>query len=50
MLAIFSGAWQGELLRLKWSDVDWINNQIHIQKLIMMRHGMMLKRKHQTVK
>jgi len=31
-LAIFSGARQGELLGLKWSDVDWINNQIHIQR------------------
>ncbi len=32
MLAIMSGARQGELLGLKWSDVDWINNQIHIQR------------------
>jgi integrase len=31
-LAIFSGARQGELLGLKWSDVDWENNQIHIQR------------------
>lgn len=31
-LAIFSGARQGELLGLKWTDVDWINNQIHIQR------------------
>ena len=31
-LAIFSGARQGELLGLKWSDVDWINSQIHIQR------------------
>ena len=31
-LAIFSGARQGELFGLKWSDVDWINNQIHIQR------------------
>jgi integrase len=31
-LAIFSGARQGELLGLKWSDVDWDNNQIHIQR------------------
>jgi integrase len=30
MLAIFSGARQGELFGLKWTDVDWINNQIHI--------------------
>jgi integrase len=32
MLAIFSGARQGELLGLKWSDVDWTNNQIHVQR------------------
>jgi integrase len=32
MLAIFSGARQGELLGLKWSDIDWQNNQIHIQR------------------
>jgi integrase len=31
-LAIFSGARQGELLGLRWSDVDWINNQVHIQR------------------
>jgi integrase len=31
-LAIFSGARQGELIGLRWSDVDWINSQIHIQK------------------
>jgi integrase len=32
MLAIMSGARQGELFGLKWSDVDWANNQIHIQR------------------
>ena len=32
MLAIMSGARQGELLGLKWSDIDWKNNQIHIQR------------------
>jgi integrase len=31
MLAI-SGARQGELLGLKWTDVDWFNNQIHIKR------------------
>jgi integrase len=31
-LAIFSGVRQGELLGLKWSDVDWENSQIHIQR------------------
>jgi integrase len=32
LLAIFSGARQGELLGLKWADVDWQNSQIHIQR------------------
>jgi integrase len=31
-LAVFSGARQGELLGLKWSDVKWEDNQIHIQR------------------
>ena len=32
MLAVLSGARQGELIGLKWTDVDWINNQINIQR------------------
>ena len=32
MAAIFSGARQGELLGLKWNDVDWEKSQIHIQR------------------
>jgi len=31
-LAIMSGARQGELIGLKWSDIDWKNNQIHIKR------------------
>ncbi len=31
-LAIFTGARQGELLGLKWSDVDWENRQVCIQR------------------
>ena len=31
-LAIMSGARQGELFGLKWSDIDWENSQIHIQR------------------
>jgi integrase len=31
-LAIFTGARQGELLGLKWSDVDWKNRQIRIRR------------------
>ncbi|MEE4355027.1 MAG: tyrosine-type recombinase/integrase [Desulfococcaceae bacterium] len=32
MLAIMSGARQGELIGLKWTDVDWFNKQLHIQR------------------
>ena len=32
MVAIFSGARQGELLGLKWSDIDWDKKQIHIKR------------------
>jgi integrase len=32
LLAIMTGARQGELLGLKWSDIDWENKQIHIQR------------------
>ena len=32
MLAIFSGARQGEIFGLKWTDCDWFNSQIHIQR------------------
>ncbi|UCD87876.1 MAG: site-specific integrase [Desulfobacterales bacterium] len=31
-VAIFSGARQGELLGLKWGDIDWHNKQIHVQR------------------
>ena len=31
-LAIFSGGRQGELLGLKWSDIDWDTSQINIQR------------------
>lgn len=32
MLALFSGARQGEILGSKWSDIDWDQRQIHIQR------------------
>jgi integrase len=31
-LAIFTGARQGELLGLKWEDLDWANSQIHFKR------------------
>lgn len=32
MLAVFSGARQGELLGLRWGDVDWENCQLTVQR------------------
>jgi len=32
MLTLFGGFRQAEVLGLKWSDVDWENNQIHVQR------------------
>lgn len=32
MLAVMSGARQGELLGFKWTDLDWFNQQIHVQR------------------
>ena len=32
MLDVFGGLRQGELLGLKWSDMDWENNQVHVQR------------------
>jgi integrase len=37
MLAIMSGARQGEILGLKWSDIDWNNRQVHIQRTFNMQ-------------
>jgi integrase len=37
MLAILSGARQGEILGLKWSDIDWDNRQVHIQRTFNMQ-------------
>jgi len=32
MMAIFTGARQGELLGLQWGDTDWENKQVYIQR------------------
>ena len=45
-LAIFSGARQGELFGLKWTDIDWINSQIHIQRTY--NHGAWYRPKSKT--
>jgi len=31
-MAIFSGMRRGELLGLKWEDVDWVNSKIHVRR------------------
>ena len=31
-LAVMSGMRQGEVLGLKWQDIDWISNQVHVQR------------------
>lgn len=32
MMAVMSGMRQGELLGLKWGDIDWINSQIRVRR------------------
>jgi integrase len=46
MLAIMSGARQGEIFGLKWSDVDWKSSQIHIQRTY--NHGSLYDTKTET--
>jgi len=36
-LAIMSGAREGELIGLKWTDIDWLNNQVYIRRTF--NHG-----------
>lgn len=31
-MAVFTGMRQGELLGLKWSDIDWTSKQVHVQR------------------
>jgi integrase len=32
MAAVTTGLRQGELLGLKWTDIDWFNNQVHVNR------------------
>jgi integrase len=36
-IAVMTGARQGELIGLQWSDIDWYNAQVHIQRTF--QHG-----------
>ena len=38
-VAITTGLRQGELLGLKWCDLDWQNRRLHIQRQIQRRKG-----------
>jgi integrase len=48
MLAVFSGARQGELLGLRWGDVDWESCQLFIQRTF--NNGRLFTPKTQTSK
>jgi integrase len=37
MTAALTGMRQGEILGLKWTDIDWVNNQIHVKRTF--NHG-----------
>lgn len=47
-LAVMSGARQGEILGLKWSDIDWYNSQIIIRRTF--QHGRFYEPKSVTSK
>lgn len=47
-LAIMSGARQGELLGLMWSDIDWYNSQLVIRRTF--QHGRFYEPKSETSK
>ena len=36
-LAVMSGMREGELLGLKWTDIDWFNSQVHVKRTF--NHG-----------
>jgi integrase len=38
-LALMTGMREGELLGLKWSDVDWVKSQIHVQRQLQRIKG-----------
>ncbi|NLN69423.1 MAG: site-specific integrase [Chloroflexi bacterium] len=38
-MAVTTGLRQGEILGLKWSDLDWDNRRIHVQRQIQRRKG-----------
>jgi len=48
MTAIMSGSREGELLGLKWDDIDWIAGQVHVKRTF--NHGRFYEPKTKTSK
>lgn len=48
MVAVMSGARQGEILGLKWADIDWYNSQLIIKRTF--QHGRFYEPKSETSK
>jgi integrase len=45
-LAVMSGMRQGEILGLKWTDIDWLNSQVHVRRTY--NHGRFYEPKSET--
>ena len=45
-LAVMSGMRQGELLGLKWAEIDWFNSQVHVRRTF--NHGRFYEPKTET--
>jgi integrase len=37
-LAVYAGLCQGEILALKWGDIDWAQNRIHVRRNLQRAH------------
>jgi integrase len=48
-LAVMSGMRQGELLGLKWTDIDWFNHQVHVKEPLTIEGSMSQRAKHRGV-
>jgi len=46
MMAVTTGMRQGELFGLKWPDIDWFNNQVHVKRTF--NHGRFYEPKTKT--
>jgi integrase len=41
-LAVYAGLRQGEILALKWGDVDWTHNRVHVRRNLQRVHKLRL--------